>query len=182
MDGHLTWGIGPDALRAARAQLAEGARAAGRDPLAVPSKAIVPTALLRRGESVASPRVLQSLAPFITNFLHVQVEWDETLLPVPPHLREPIARYRKYAASLPVETRHLTLHEGHLVYARDDEREFLLPEIAEAVALVGEPDQVIERIRALEAAGLSHFAFQVTDDPVGQLHAFASEVIRRYRA
>ena len=33
---------------------------------------------------------------------------------------------------------------------------------------------------ALEAAGLKHFAFQVTDDPVGQMRYFAETVMNRY--
>ena len=43
-----------------------------------------------------------------------------------------------------------------------------------------EPDEIIERIKQLEAAGLTHFAFQLTDDPVGQLQYFAETVMRRY--
>ncbi len=46
--------------------------------------------------------------------------------------------------------------------------------------MIGEPDEVIARIKALEAEGLSHFAFQVTDDPVGQMRYFAETVMRRY--
>jgi len=75
---------------------------------------------------------------------------------------------------------HLTLHEGHLVYIREEEKPFIVPELAEAVAMIGEPDALIERIRALEAAGLSHFSFQVTDDPERQIRDFAKCVIERY--
>ena len=93
---------------------------------------------------------------------------------------EVVARYRAYAARLPEDTRHLVLHEGHLVYARADEREFICPELAQVAALVGEPDKLIAHIRALEAAGLSHFAFQVTDDPERQMRDFATLVMQRY--
>lgn len=179
-DGHLTWAIDPDGLRAAREAIGAAARAAGRDPEAVPSKAIVPTVLLEPGETSASPRVLEAAAPFIMNFLHVMVEWGDSLLPPPPHLAETIERYRRYAETLPKETRHLVLHEGHLVYPREEDRPFILPELAEAVALIAEPDAVIEHIRALEAAGLRHFAFQVTTEPERQIETFAKRVIERY--
>jgi len=180
-DGHLTWNISPDGLREARKLLAAGAERAGRDAATIPSRAIVPLALLRPGETAASPRILCQLAPFITNFLHVQVEWDDTLLPSDPGLAGVIRAYGEYAAKLPEATRHLTLHEGHLVYARDDEREFLTQEVAQAAALIGEPAAVVEHIRELEEAGLSHFAFQVTDeDPVRQLRDFAHHVMARY--
>jgi hypothetical protein len=66
------------------------------------------------------------------------------------------------------------------VYARDDEREFIGPELVESVATVGEPDELVERIRALERAGLSHFAFQVTDHAEKQMRDFAEQVMARY--
>jgi alkanesulfonate monooxygenase SsuD/methylene tetrahydromethanopterin reductase-like flavin-dependent oxidoreductase (luciferase family) len=179
-DAHLTWAASPAALTDARRQIGAAAAAAGRDPESIPSKGIFPLAVLRPGETSASPRVIESLAPFITNFLHVQMEWDDKLLPPIPALAEVIGRYRDHVAEVPTERRHLVLHEGHLVYVRPEEREFLCAELAEAVAMVAEPDDMIDRIRALEAAGLKHFAFQVTDDPVGQLRYFADNVMRRY--
>ncbi len=179
-DGHLSWNISREGLAQAREQLGAAARRASRDPASIPSKVFYPLALLRPGENAGSPRVQHSLESFMTNFLHVQVEWDAGLLPAPPELAETIERYRKHVAGLPAETRHLTLHEGHLVYAREEERVFLSAALAEAVAMIGEPDAVVERIRALEAAGLSHFAFQVTDDPVRQMQDFASNVMSRY--
>jgi len=179
-DAHLTWAASPAALTDARRQIDAAAAEAGRDPGSIPSKGIFPLALLRPGETSASTRVIDSVAPFITNFLHVQLEWDDKLLPPTPALADVIGRYRDHVAAVPAERRHLVLHEGHLVYARPEEREFLNAELAEAVALVAEPDDMIARIRALEAAGLKHFAFQVTDDPVGQMRYFADTVMRRY--
>ncbi len=179
-DAHLSFGLAPDGLRAAREQIDAAAVAAGRPAGSVPTKAFYPLALLRPGETSASERVLRSLEGFMTNFLHVQIEWEEGLLPLPAELAELVGRYRKYAEALDDETRHLVLHEGHLIYAREEEREFLGPALAESVAMVDEPDAVIERIRALEADGLTHFAFQVTDDPVGQMRDFAVHVMARY--
>jgi alkanesulfonate monooxygenase SsuD/methylene tetrahydromethanopterin reductase-like flavin-dependent oxidoreductase (luciferase family) len=179
-DAHLSWNLSPEMLTANRAIIDPAASKAGRDPATIPSKAITPLALLRPGETSASERVLKSLGPFITNLLHVLCEWDDKLLPGDPKIAEFVKRYRSYEHTLPADRRHLILHEGHLVYTRPDERDYLVPEVAEAAAMIGEPDEVIERIRALEAAGLKHFAFQVTDDPIGQMRAFAETVIRRY--
>jgi alkanesulfonate monooxygenase SsuD/methylene tetrahydromethanopterin reductase-like flavin-dependent oxidoreductase (luciferase family) len=170
----------PDSLRANRAVLDAAARKAGRDPAGIPTKAIAPLEILRPGETAASPRVLHSLGPFITNLLHVMIEWDGGLLRSSPKIADLVARYRAYVDSLPKDRRHLILHEGHLVYIRPEEREFLTPEIATTAAMVGTPDEIIANIKALEAAGLTHFAFQVTDDPVGQMRAFAETVMRRY--
>jgi alkanesulfonate monooxygenase SsuD/methylene tetrahydromethanopterin reductase-like flavin-dependent oxidoreductase (luciferase family) len=179
-DGHLTWNASPAMLRANREIIASAAHKAGRDPASVPSKGIYPLAVLRPGETSGSPRVLQSLGPFITNLLHVMCEWDERLLPSDPAIADLVKRYREYEERLPAERRHLILHEGHLVYTREDEREYLTAAAAEIAAMVGEPDAIIANIRALEREGLTHFAFQVTDDPVGQMHYFAETVMRRY--
>ncbi len=180
-DGHITWGIDPDGLRTARTIIDDAARKRGKSPGDVPSKCFFPTALLSPGETTATPRIMSLVAPFIMNFLHVQVEWGSALLPPIPAVAEWVERYKKYAAELPAETRHLTLHEGHIIYPRADEVEFIVPELADVVAIIGQPDEIIERVRALEDAGLSHFAFQVMDDdPVRQMTDFAEKVMAKY--
>lgn len=180
-DGHITWGIDPDGLRAARAIIDDAARKRGKSPGDVPSKCFFPTAVLSPGETTATPRIMSLVAPFIMNFLHVQVEWGSALLPPIPAVAEWVERYKKYAAGLPAETRHLTLHEGHIIYPREDEAEFIVPELADVVAMIGQPDELIARIHTLEDAGLSHFAFQVMDDdPVRQMTDFAEKVMAKY--
>ena len=180
-EGHITWGIDSDGLRAARAIIDDAARERGKSPGDVPSKCFFPTAVLSPGETVATPRIMSLVAPFIMNFLHVQVEWGSALLPPIPAVADWVERYKKYAAELPAETRHLTLHEGHIIYPRADEAEFIVPELADVVAIIGQPDEIIERVRALEDAGLSHFAFQVMDDdPVRQMTDFAEKVMAKY--
>lgn len=63
---------------------------------------------------------------------------------------------------------------------RSEEKEYLTADIADTAAVIGNPDKVIAHIKSLEAAGLTHFAFQVTGNPVGQMRAFAEAVMRRY--
>ncbi len=179
-DGHLSWNSPLEGLRAARKRITAAASKAGRNAEAVPSKAIYPLAVLRPGETAASPRVLQSLGPFITNLLHVMCEWDERLLPADDRIKDHIKRYKTYVEKLPAERRHLVLHEGHLIYTRADEREYLAAETAQAAAMIGTPEEILGKIRELETAGLTHFAFQVTDDPIGQMRYFAETVMNRY--
>ena len=54
-DGHITWGIDPDGLRAARAIIDDAARKHGKSPGDVPSKCFFPTAVLSPGETTATP-------------------------------------------------------------------------------------------------------------------------------
>ena len=180
LDGHMVWGLQPHVVEMFRSGIAEAATAAGRAPADVPTKGIYPTEVLRPGETSASPRVLSSVAPFITNALHFLVEWGRGIVPMPPSAEASVEQYQAYVDTLPADTRHLTLHEGHLIYAREDERRFLTPDMAEAVAMIGEPDDLIQRIHALEDAGLAHYAFQVTEEPERQLKDFATQVMARY--
>ncbi len=179
-DGHMVWGLAPDTLRMYRQAVGQAAAEAGRSLDAVPAKGIYPTIVLAAGETSSSPRVLQSAAPFVTNAYHFIVEWGTAPIAITPEVEPDIERYRKYVETLPAEGRHLVLHEGHLIYARDDEREFVTPAMAELVATIGEPDELIERIRALENAGLSQYIIQVTGEPERQLREFAELVMQRY--
>ena len=181
-DGHMVWGLSPEVLGAFRDAVGQAAAQAGRRLEDVPAKGIYPTAVLAPGETSSSPRVLKSVESFVTNAYHFIVEWGSAPIPISADVEPDIERYKAYAATLPAKSRHLVLHKGHLVYARDDERNFVTPAMAELVANIAEPDELIERIRALEAAGLSQYAIQPTDDPERKLRDFAELVIHRYDA
>ncbi len=48
-------------------------------------------------------------------------EWDDNLLASDASIADLVGRYRAYVDGMPRARRHLTLHEGHLVYTREDE-------------------------------------------------------------
>lgn len=179
-DAHLSWNITPDALAANRKIIGESAVLNNRDPNNIPTKAIVPLAILKPGETIESDRVLRSVGPFITNLLHVLCEWDEKLLPADKTISDHVKQYKKYVASLDPQRRHLMLHEGHLIFTRDDELKYLVSEIANIAAMIGTPASIIERVKALEEKGLKHFAFQITDSPEQEIKDFATKIIARY--
>lgn len=114
----LTWHPSAESLTANRKIIDDAARKAGRNPALIPSKAIAPLEILRPGETAGGARVLESLGPFITNLLHVMIEWDGGLLRSSPRIANLVERYRAYVESLPKDRRHLILHEGHLVYTQ----------------------------------------------------------------
>ena len=179
-DSHLSWNTSLEMLKHNRSIINNAAKNAGRSGKTVPTKAIIPLAILKKGEKANSERVLKSLGPFITNLLHVLCEWDDKLLPDSPAIKDYVSKYRAYENTLDPQRRHLLLHEGHLLYTRKDESEYLVEEIAQVAAMIGEPDEIIEKIKILEANGLSHFAFQVTDAPADQIKSFAEQIINRY--
>lgn len=179
-DGHMVFGLPPEIVALYRAEVTTAAAGVGRRPADVPMKGIYPTAVLAPGETSASPRVLEAVAPFVTNAYHFIVEWGTAPIPIPPEVEPLVERYKAYVERLPADERHLILHEGHLVYAREDERDFITPAMAELAAIIGTPHGLVERIHALEDAGLSQYAIQVTTEPEREIRDFATEVMRRY--
>lgn len=178
-DGHLTWNISQEHLEANRKTIMESARRAGRHHT-IPTKGIFPLAILNPDETASSTAILEAVGPFITNLLHVLCEWDDNLLPEDPKISNLAKQYRKYVDSIPKNERHIILHEGHLIYTRPEEEKFITSEIAEVAAMIGHPDEIIEKIKNLEKKGLSHFAFQVTNRPEDQIRNFAEKIIEKY--
>lgn len=180
-DAHMSWGLSPAALEGCRAWIDRAAVAAGKPSGSVPSVLFVPTAVLAPGETSASPRILSLMESFVTNWLHVQCEWGERAPGADAETAELVEDYKRYVAALPAAERHLRLHTGHLVYAREDEKRFVTPLAAEKVGLVADADAIVERLHQYEAAGLDQYVFQVTSDPERQLRDFAEQVMARYR-
>ncbi len=81
----------------------------------------------------------------------------------------------------PEEKRYQEIHDGHCTYLQPNERRFMTPETIHEACLVGEPDEIIEQLRAAEAAGLKQV---VSLPPMAAARDvfkdFAEQVIARY--
>ena len=87
----------------------------------------------------------------------------------PPHLRRVWDDYVALVEQSPEAERHYRIHAGHGTYLHPDEAQFATPELIEAACIVGQLDELVEKVGELEAAGL---------DQLMVLPSFAS----RYRA
>jgi 5,10-methylenetetrahydromethanopterin reductase len=63
--------------------------------------------------------------------------------------------YTASMASLPEDRVHLRIHRGHNCWVVPEEEKYLTPEVLEASCMIGTRDQLIERLGALSAEGLS---------------------------
>jgi alkanesulfonate monooxygenase SsuD/methylene tetrahydromethanopterin reductase-like flavin-dependent oxidoreductase (luciferase family) len=65
--------------------------------------------------------------------------------------------YQAYVSGMktPIEERYLELHLGHCTYVEPAEWRFVTPAMIKACTIVGTREQVIEQLKALEAAGLT---------------------------
>ena len=67
---------------------------------------------------------------------------------------------------------YLTLHDGHGLYVRPEEERFVTAELIRHTTMSSPPEELRERIRALEGAGVKHIAFIPRQ---GEFDAFVSE-------
>ncbi len=114
--------------------------------------------VLEPGESLASDRVIDEVGSMASATLHY---WWEIYKKaghdgfVRGDARPVWENYLDHVESTPEATRHQSVHDGHCTYLSPAERRFITPEIIRASGgLVGEPDEIIGRLRQMEAAGL----------------------------
>ena len=146
---------------AALANAREGARRAGR-PLPEPFEVTTLTgaSVLAPGEDFTAEHVIEEVGPMVTSGLHYQ--WE--VLPEPKREAPVGPRYQKVwqkyldfveAMETPEHRRYQEVHLGHCSYLVPEERQFVIPELIEGGCLAGTPQQIVERIRAAEAGGVT---------------------------
>lgn len=145
----------PDAVRAAswRAMLAFGT-------------------VFDEGEEFTSTRVLDTLAPVAAVLYHATYERGGEAVDALPGGRA----WREAVEAVPLATRHLALHAGHLVEASPLERASTaeLGPVLGSTSLSGSPEQVRLRVEELAAVGVTEVAFQPVGDVERELRAFAA--------
>jgi 5,10-methylenetetrahydromethanopterin reductase len=131
-------------------------------------------ALMRPGESYDSPRIRTAAGPWTTVALHSLYEGVTSIEQAPSALR-PI--FREYKAYMDDRMRgdqryYLTLHDGHGLYVRPGEERFVTPELIRHTTMTSPPEDLCDRLRALEKAGVKQVAFI---PPRGEFDVFVRE-------
>lgn len=135
----------PDMLDPAR----RGAARAGRSlPLDFHVSAMVTLAMLRPGEAPDSERVVAECGAAVMTGLHYLVARHLETGEDPPEYARPVWKaYMDWLAEAPAEIRHQRLHASHYSFVDPEEARFI-------TCLAGTPEELAERIRALEGQGL----------------------------
>jgi 5,10-methylenetetrahydromethanopterin reductase len=145
---------GPHGLGVAR-ELGDGVMALGEPPPGFAWCALARSGtLLEPGERLDSPRVFEALAPAIALAYHATYESAGSAVDRLPNGRA----WREAIERVPVERRHLALHEGHCVAVPERERGLLDPGLA-ALTFTGSLEELRARWSGLEAAGASELAY-----------------------
>ena len=162
------------------ARIRAGAERAGRTlPPDFHTAALTSSCVLRPGEPLSSERVINHTGAQVTSALHFAYEnWkargrsDEA---IPAFFRNSwddyLRRVENY--SLPEHARFRQIHEGHGTFMQPEERRYVTPEAIRGTCLVGEPDELIAQLRAMEAAGIRETVIEPPAD-------FQREVFRDF--
>ena len=111
--------------------------------------------VLEDGESLDSERVRRQTGAFAIASVHYLYEQVAQFGRRPPaHLADFWDDYVALVEQWPPDRRHQRIHEGHNCWVIPEEEPFITPELIDATCLVGTREQLIDRIEALDEAGL----------------------------
>jgi len=157
-DGVITTGI-TDAERVAnvRRHLSAGASKIGRKADTMPIVSLTHVCVLRPGEKIDSPRVKAMTGHWVMASFHAIAAGYAGRDYLPATVKSVYDEYEKYVAKMktPAAERYLELHVGHCAFVAPEEMRFVTAETIAASTIIGPRDQVVERLRELERAGLS---------------------------
>ncbi len=177
-DGLITVStLSPDALIATLAKAAKGRQPAPVQHADWPVVTVGVSCVLRPGEVLDSPRVLTRVGPRIAVGLHYAYEVVRQGKRAPAYF-EPFLtpQYQAY-----LDERWEEIHVTHSRFLHPGEEQFITPDAIRAMSLTGTRDEVIERLKQLEAEGLTQM---VISPPWGYVEEsiveFAQEIIAQY--
>lgn len=157
-DGVLTTGV-TDGNRMAtvRKHVEAGAEKVGRTANQMPIVSMTHICVLRPGEKLDSPRVKAMAGPWVMVHFHAIAAGFARPGYLSPEGRAIYKIYEDYVENMktPTGERYLDLHVGHCTYVLPEEQRFVTPETIAATTIVGSREEVVEKLKSLERAGLS---------------------------
>ena len=180
-DGWITALSNPERVREDFKLLEKGAARAGRKLGKFPATLLTTGCVLKPGEHADSPRVIERVGAFAVVALHAA--WEQSAVAGGASELPLWQRYRdEYIAKLktPPDRRYLEVHEGHLIYLKPGEEKYVDEGLVRGASMTGTAEEIIARIKALEAAGITQVAFQVVNHGREMIEELSREVIAKY--
>jgi alkanesulfonate monooxygenase SsuD/methylene tetrahydromethanopterin reductase-like flavin-dependent oxidoreductase (luciferase family) len=185
-DGWIYAGCDLDGVREGFARIKQAADGSGRPGGVKTAVALASTCVLRPGEALTSARVLSRVGPHSAVALHPY--WQPGEIPLsrfgPPALKPLVEKYhRDYLMKMktPLEKRFQEIHWGHLIFLKPGEEQYMTEDLIKQMSLTGSAAEIIERIKALEQAGITQFVVRVNGTDGRELISeFGREVIAKY--
>jgi 5,10-methylenetetrahydromethanopterin reductase len=185
-DAWITITLDAGEIRDSIRKIKQSAEAAGRkmDPLYTTT--LTSGCVLRPGESITSKRVLDRVGPFAIVLLHTR--WEPGDLKIGPFAPPSIAQLaRRYfdehimKMKTPADRRFQEMHYGHVIFLQPGEDKFCTPELIKMATLTGSAGEILERIKALEEAGVTNVGIHLSGSDGRELiQEFGREIINKY--
>lgn len=169
----------PEGIRTLLDHVHAGADEVGRTlPDDFTVSAGVTVIVLDKDEDIMADRVVAQAGPMVMKKLHVLYAiHNEGSKKLGAGGRSPRALpeyvtpiWEKYCAlfdAMSPEERHQRVNDGDMTYTHPDELQFVTPETIRASMVIGRPEEVIEQIRAFDAAGVDNFWLTTIPGPEG---------------
>ncbi|MBM4258789.1 MAG: LLM class flavin-dependent oxidoreductase [Deltaproteobacteria bacterium] len=166
------------------AQVRQGAEQAGRNPNSLYTTLLTTSCLLRAGEGYDSPRVKMAAGPWAMLAMHALYERVQNPTAAPDAIRPIFSHYQTFIDEQKRrlgDRYYLTLHDGHGLYLQPEEERFVTPDVVRATTMTAMPEELLERLHALERAGVKQVAFLPATDTFGEfVREFSEKVIARF--
>ena len=150
--------------------------------------ALSSSCVLRAGERLTSERVINHTGAQVTSALHFAYEnWKlrgQSDDAIPSFFRNVWDDYlrRVHGYSLPERARFRQIYDGHGTFMQPEERRFVTAEAIRGTCLVGEPEDLVAQIRAMEAAGIKETVIEPPADFQREVYRdFAEQVMLAFR-
>ena len=112
--------------------------------------------ILDQGETLSSPRVINTAGPGTTVSFHAFLEQHDARLDGFPNAKH----FIELANAVDPSQRHLALHSGHLTELNAIDRQVITGEALSIAPLVCRPAELPERLAGLAGQGITEVAFQ----------------------
>jgi len=182
-DGWISLIAAPEVFAESLKAVKQAAAAAGRPDRKWETPLLTTGCVLRPGETIRSPRVVDRVGPFAIVALHALWEASAVMTGTEGPLQDVARRYREEyveGSGTPPDRAYLKVHEGHLIYLKPGEEKYLDDDVMKSITLTGTADEIIGRLKALEKAGATQVAIQVVNDGKAMIEEFSEQVIARY--
>jgi alkanesulfonate monooxygenase SsuD/methylene tetrahydromethanopterin reductase-like flavin-dependent oxidoreductase (luciferase family) len=182
-DGWITTLADPASFKKNLALVEQGAAKVGRTITDFPTVILSTGCVLRPGESATSPRVIGRVGPLAIVALHALWERSAVASDLPASLQQLYDRYNnEYVAKMKTlaDRRYLEVHEGHLIYLKPGEERYIDETLIRSFSLTGTGEEIIARLKALEAVGLKGVMIQVVNNGREMIEEFSRDVIAKY--
>ena len=183
-DGWVTIGGASNEITSRLEQIYGGAQSVGRtlnDHFR--TSFLTAPCILRPGEKLTDDRVINEVGSWVTTELHFWYEiWKKAGEPegmVPAHFSNIWDQYtmRVKNFSLPEKAKFRQIHLDHATHLVPEERCFVTPEAISACCFVGEPDEIIERIKEKERAGINEINIMPMSDQARKVYRDFMELV-----